>query len=150
MADTRLFRLSGAQTRHPDVERWLAERPGELGALARHWFDELRRGGPDVTEVLHDGHATACVGDLAFAYVNVFSAHLNVGFFLGTSLPDPSGILVGTGRFMRHVKIRPDAGPDPDALRALIAAACHDMRSRGTLESDAFRTAETEAPWPST
>ncbi|MBX3705659.1 MAG: DUF1801 domain-containing protein [Pseudomonadales bacterium] len=130
MADTRLFPLEDARTRHPDVEHWLAERPGELGALARRWFDELRRAGPDVTEVMHDGHATACVGDLAFAYVNVFSAHLNVGFFLGTSLRDPAGLLVGTGRFMRHVKIRPGDDTDTNALRALIAAAYRDMRAR--------------------
>ena len=36
-------------------------------ALARRWFEELRQAGPDVTEVMHDGHATACVRCLAFA-----------------------------------------------------------------------------------
>ena len=30
-------------------------------------------------ELLHDGHPTACIGDAAFAYINAFRAHVNVG-----------------------------------------------------------------------
>jgi hypothetical protein len=33
---------------------------------------------------------TAWLGDVAFGYVNVFTSHVNVGFFQGTSLPDPA------------------------------------------------------------
>jgi hypothetical protein len=39
---------------------------------------------------LHDGHPTACVGDAAFAYVNAFKTHVNVGFFRALSMPIPS------------------------------------------------------------
>ena len=49
----------------------------------------MRGCGDDVREHLHDGHPTACIGDAAFAYVNAFRAHVNVGFFLGAILPDP-------------------------------------------------------------
>jgi hypothetical protein len=83
-----------------------------------------------VTELLHDGHPTACVEDAAFGYVGVFTAHVNIGFFRGASLPDPAGLLQGSGRFMRHVKARPDALPDADALRALVLAAYADIKAR--------------------
>lgn len=103
---------------------------GELGAIARRWFDVMRGCGNDARELLHDGHPTACVGDAAFGYVNAFTAHVNVGFFRGAELPDPAGLLQGTGRFMRHVKIRPAGGIDGTALTTLIEAAYEDMRQR--------------------
>ena len=128
-----LFHFPAAQRRDPAVAAWLDEldrRDGPLGELARRGFDALRAAGDDVTECLHDGMPTACAGDAAFAYVNAFSAHVNVGFFRGAELPDPAGLLVGTGRFMRHVKLRPDEDVDDDALAALIRAAHADMRRR--------------------
>jgi hypothetical protein len=47
----------------------------------------------------------------------VFTAHVNVGFFRGAELSDPNGLLQGTGKFMRHVKLRPGA-PSLSALEA--------------------------------
>ena len=103
---------------------------GDLGAIAHHWFGVLRRCGGDVREVLHDGHPTACVGDAAFAYVNAFKAHVNVGFFRGAEIADPAGLLEGTGKYMRHVKVRPDRGVDATALKGLISTAYTDMKQR--------------------
>ena len=90
----------------------------------------MRACGDDVTELLHDGHPTACVGDAAFGYVNVFGSHVNIGFFHGASLPDPAAILQGDGRFMRHVKARPGNLPDELALTALVRAAYEDIKSK--------------------
>ncbi len=127
---TRLLRFDGAVRHQPRIDRWFdAQRP-EFGAIARTWFNEMRSCGPDVTELLHDGHPTACVADAAFGYVNVFTAHVNIGFFLGAYLEDPGGLLEGTGRFMRHVKARPEGLPDAAALRALIRTAYVDIKSR--------------------
>jgi hypothetical protein len=72
---------------------------------------------------LHDGHPTACVADAAFGYVNAFKAHVNVGFFRGTEIADPEGLLEGTGKFMRHVKLRPEYDVNATALRKLIQTA---------------------------
>lgn len=103
---------------------------GELGAIARRWFDVIRSCGDDVRELLHDGHPTACVDDAAFAYVNAFKAHVDVGFFRGAELADPEALLEGSGRFMRHVKLRPAEGVDERALRGLIQAAYADIKGR--------------------
>jgi hypothetical protein len=128
---TQLLRFPTATTPpDPAIERWMDDHPGELGALARRWFAVMRERGDDVRELLHDGHPTACVADAAFGYVNAFRSHVNVGFFRGAQLPDPKRLLTGTGKFMRHVKLRPGEPCDEDALRELIAAAYGDMRLR--------------------
>lgn len=119
----RKFRLSGAMREVPEVDAWFDTRPPVLTALVRPWFARMRACGDDVRVLLHDDQPTACVGDLAFGYVNTFSAHANVGFFVGPELPDPAGLLEGTGKFMRHVKLRPGREVDADALAALVDAA---------------------------
>ena len=107
----------------------MREHPGELGAIAKHWFSVIRSRGADVRELLHDGHPTACVDDAAFAYVNAFKAHVNVGFFRGTELVDPASLLEGTGKFMRHVKLRPESPLNALALEQLIEAAYKDTKA---------------------
>lgn len=124
------MRFPDAVARDPAVDAWLASRRPELSTIAREWFLRMRACGPDVRELLHDGHPTACVGDAAFAYTNAFTAHVNVGFFLGVALPDPAGLLEGDGKYMRHVKLRPGTATDARSLAALITAAYLDMKTR--------------------
>jgi hypothetical protein len=90
----------------------------------------MRSCGADVRELLHDGHPTACVGDAAFGYVNAFSAHVNIGFFYGMALNDPGGRLEGSGKRMRHVKLRWAQQVNAAALSELIAAAYRDIGLR--------------------
>lgn len=127
---SRLMRFPTSAPRDPEIDAWMCDHPGALGAIAKHWFAVIRSCGTDIRELLHDGHPTACVGDAAFAYVNAFKAHVNVGFFLGAELADPAGLLEGTGRFMRHVKLRPEGAVEELALQQLIEAAYKDMRAR--------------------
>ncbi|HTI71962.1 MAG TPA: DUF1801 domain-containing protein [Candidatus Limnocylindria bacterium] len=124
----QIFHFPTSTRRDPDIEVWMKAHSGELGVIARHWFDVMRQRGEDVRELLHDGHPTACVGDAAFGYVNAFTAHVNVGFFRGAELDDPAQLLVGTGKYMRHVKLRPEADVDPVALTKLIDDAYADMK----------------------
>jgi hypothetical protein len=124
-----LLRFTGAVRRDPRIEAWFSVTdPHRL--MVCPWFERMRGCGADVREVLHDGCPVACVGDAPFAYVNAFKAHANVGFFHGASLADPLGLLEGTGKRMRHVKLRPGKPLDEAALAALIAAAYADIRRR--------------------
>ncbi|WP_295645612.1 DUF1801 domain-containing protein [uncultured Methylibium sp.] len=125
-----LLRFDGGTPRDAAIDRWLDSRPAELGVIARTWFARIRQCGADVRELMHDGCPTACVEDAAFAYVNVYRAHVNVGFFRGHALPDPAGLLEGAGRFMRHVKLRPGVAVDAEALEALVVAAHADIVAR--------------------
>ncbi|HVY65469.1 MAG TPA: DUF1801 domain-containing protein [Gammaproteobacteria bacterium] len=130
MPVSAILRFDGGVRHEHAIDAWFHTHADELDALARPWFERMRRCGDDVRELLHDHHPTACVGDAAFAYVNVFSAHVNVGFFHGADLDDPKGLLVGTGKRMRHVKLHPGVPVDEAALAALIRAAYVDIRRR--------------------
>jgi hypothetical protein len=125
-----LLRFTGAVERAPAIDRWLDTQPSELGALARTWFSLMRQCGADVRELMHDGYPTVCVEDAPFAYIGVFRAHVNVGFFHGAALPDPAGLLQGTGKHMRHVKVEPGLALDGPSLAAPITSAYRDIVAR--------------------
>ncbi len=146
-----LFRLSGAVRLDPgidawfsgpirldrEVDAWLSEPADELRRIARVWFEHMRGCGADVRELMHDRCPVACVEDAPFGYVNAFRAHVNVGFFYGAALDDPAGLLEGSGKRMRHVKLRGEEPVDAAALNELIAAAYRDIRSRLRTASQA-------------
>jgi hypothetical protein len=125
-----VFRLSGAIRRDPAVDFWLNERPGELRSIAKEWFVQMRQCGDDVLELMHDGCPVACVEDAPFGYVNSFKDHVNVGFFRGAMLEDPAGLLEGSGKRMRHVKLTPGRPLHAAELRELVHAAYVDIRER--------------------
>jgi hypothetical protein len=76
------------------------------------------------------------VGDVPFAYVGAFKDHVNVGFFNGAALDDPFELLEGTGKRMRHVKLKRGTEVDAHSLDELIRAAYLDCRARVGAASD--------------
>jgi hypothetical protein len=127
---SELLRFNGAVERDPAIHAWMEEHAGELGAIAQRWFGVMRSCGDEVRELLHDGCPVACLGDAPFGYVNVFNSHVNVGFFHGAALPDPAHLLGGSGKFMRHVKLRPGSFTNAAALTRLIHRAYEDIKAR--------------------
>ena len=127
---TDLLRFNGAVARDPAIDAWMNKHAGELGSIARQWFEVMRSCGDEVRELVHDGCPVACLGDAPFGYVNVFTSHVNVGFFHGAALPDPARLLQGNGRFMRHVKLRPGEPTNGAALSRLIELAYSDIKAR--------------------
>src|SRR5215510_11815288 len=125
-----LLRFDGALTRDSAIDAWMREHAGELGTIARQWFEVMRKCGDEVREQLHDGCPVACLGDAPFGYVNVFTSHVNVGFFQGAALPDPARLLQGTGKFMRHVKLRAGTSTNAAAITNLIHTAYSDIKAR--------------------
>ena len=69
-------------------------------------------------------------GRCGVRHVNVFTSHVNVGFFQGAALPDPARLLQGTGNFMRHVKLRPGRAINAAALSRLIETTYSDIKAR--------------------
>ncbi|MEM1264255.1 MAG: DUF1801 domain-containing protein [Pseudomonadota bacterium] len=125
-----LFRFPAASKNDEAVAQWFAANENPLTELAEKWFRSIESVGVNVRILLHDGYPTACFNDVAFAYVGVFKAHVNVGFFRGSELPDPDSILVGTGKRMRHVKLRPSHPAVDAALQRLIREAYDDIQRR--------------------
>jgi hypothetical protein len=114
MMRTELLRFNGAVERDPAIDAWMKEHAGELGAIAHQWFEVMRK----------------CGDDAPFGYVNVFTSHVNVGFFHGASLSDPARLLQGNGKSMRHVKLRPGTATNAAALSRLVDTAYSDIKAR--------------------
>ena len=51
MTRAQLLRFNGAVPRHPAIDAWLQEHSGELGAIAREWFEVMRKCGDEVREL---------------------------------------------------------------------------------------------------
>ena len=126
----QLLRFPSAVKHEPAIDVWLHAQRDDLRAFVETWFARMRQCGDDVRELMHDGCPTACVDDAAFGYVNAFRDHVNVGFFFGALLDDPSRLLEGTGKRGRHVKLRPGRDVDSAALARLVDAAYVDIRAR--------------------
>jgi hypothetical protein len=125
-----LFRFPSAVKHDPAIDAWLRAQRDDLRPFVETWFVRMRQCGGDVRELMHDGCPTACVGEAAFGYVNAFKDHVNVGFFFGALLKDPARLLEGTGKRMRHVKLRPGRELDSAALARLVDVAYVDIRAR--------------------
>lgn len=126
----KLLRFNGAVARDPAIDAWLRECAPELGGIAQYWFERMRACGDEVLELMHDGCPVACFGDVPFAYVNVFTSHVNIGFFQGASLPDPARLLQGTGKYMRHLKLKPGPDASAPAIDRLIETAYAEIKAR--------------------
>jgi hypothetical protein len=127
---SEMLRFSGSVRRAPAIDVWLSAQAIGLRSIAREWFARMRQCGDDVRELMHDGCPVACIEDVPFGYVNVFRDHVNVGFFVGAQLRDPERLLEGSGKRMRHVKVKPGDEIDALALGALIDAAYVEVKSR--------------------
>src|ERR1700685_116442 len=125
-----ILRLSGGVKLDPAVDVWLTDGSVKLRSIAKKWFVQMRQCGDDVRELMHDGCPVACVEDAPFGYVNAFKTHVNVGFFHGAVLEDPAGLLEGTGKRMRHVKLNSRREVNAAALSDLIDAAYLDTKVR--------------------
>ncbi|MGO8993702.1 MAG: DUF1801 domain-containing protein [Polyangiaceae bacterium] len=125
-----ILRFPTAVKHDTAIDAWLRAQREDLRPFVETWFSRMRQCGDDVRELMHDGCPTACVEDGAFAYVNAFRDHVNVGFFFGALLDDPARLLEGTGKRGRHVKLRPGREVDHAALAKLVAVAYADIRAR--------------------
>jgi hypothetical protein len=63
-----------------------------------------------------------------YAYISVQESYVNLGFFHGASLPDPQGLLEGTGKKLRHIKIRSASDIRRAGVAALLRHAIADRK----------------------
>jgi hypothetical protein len=61
-----------------------------------------------------------------FCYLGAFKHHVNLGFYYGVALPDPKGILEGSGKNLRHIKVRSRDMIGSPAVKQLIQAAIQE------------------------
>lgn len=61
-----------------------------------------------------------------FCYIGAFKGHVNLGFYYGAHLPDPAGLLEGTGKNLRHIKVKSIEEVGQPALRDLLQASLEE------------------------
>lgn len=110
-----------------DVDRLLSEHPADLQAIERALRATIRAAFPDAVEQVDFGNKLIAFGrtmkmrGLLFAII-AHKEHVNLQLADGAVLPDPDGLVEGTGKRIRHVKIRSVEGASAPAVRALIEA----------------------------
>lgn len=89
---------------------------------------------PDSCEVVRLGDRAATYGlgprkmlD-GYAYILPYKTWVNLGLYRGTELPDPEGLLVGSGKKLRHIKMRSIEDAERPAVRVLIEEALAERR----------------------
>ena len=69
-----------------------------------------------------------------FGYICPLQEYVRLGFYYGASLPDPSGLLVGTGKRLRHIKIYSLAEAERREVRQLLEAAVRERKNAFDIE----------------
>lgn len=121
--------MNSTRAIHPDFEKFLQLKPQECIDLytdVRNYVLELY---PEVNELLYHTHALTSVFSIseklsdAFCMIPIYTNHLNLGFNKGAILDDPNGLLVGTGKLIRHIPIKTASDYRNDAVKKLIILA---------------------------
>ena len=63
-----------------------------------------------------------------FCYIGAHRDHANLGFYYGAELPDPEGLMEGTGQKLRHIKVRDTEGIDLSSLRRYVQLALDERK----------------------
>jgi len=120
-------------------------RPPEMAKLAKAVLAKVRQRLPGAVEMVYDKKNSLVIGFCAAARaanvinsIAVYSQWINLYFFEGDTLPDPEGLLQGSGSMVRSIRVIDAAELDRPAVKALMAAAV--KCSEPPLDSRAKRT----------
>jgi hypothetical protein len=110
-----------------DVDRLLSEHGPEIQAIERALRSTIRAAVPDAVEQVDFGNKLIAFGrsmkmrGLLFAII-AHRSWVNLQLADGAALPDPDGLVEGTGKRIRHVKIRTvEAASSPPVVRLIEA-----------------------------
>ena len=110
-----------------EIEAFIERQTPAVQPVARRLRELVRSTLPELNEyvdrhgVIRYGHASGMSDWIC--YISGHKAHANLGFARGASLPDPEGLIEGTGKNLRHVKRRSVADVERAGLRELLEAA---------------------------
>ena len=109
--------------RYASFEEYLAAQPPGNRRIILALRRFVKRAAPDLQESVKWGNGCWVLGKKPISYVYSAPDHLQFGFFAGSSLDDPKGLLEGKGAYVRHIKLRKAADIDARAFSALLRQA---------------------------
>jgi hypothetical protein len=104
-------------------DAYFADQPPKNRAVIQALRTFVKRVAPHLQESVKWGNGCWLHGQAPVAYVYSAPDHVQFGFFAGSGLTDPRGLLVGNGKFVRHIKVRKPADIDERAYGALLRQA---------------------------
>jgi len=114
--------MAGMGRRNPDVDKFVAGVDPPLRPIVVALRETVREAAPELREEIFMGIPTYSLRGFV-CYIAPYTRHVNLGFHRGAHLSNPPSILEGTGKGLRHVKIRTPAEARARALRALLRKA---------------------------
>lgn len=117
-----------AMKSYADFDAYLADQDPRQRAIIRALRGFVKREAPHLEESVKWGNGCWLDGGVPVSYVYAGEDHVQFGFFAGSSLKDPEGLLRGEGKFVRHVRISRPSELRPRSLRPLLAQAARRKR----------------------
>lgn len=108
---------------YPTFDAFAADQSAENRAVIRPLRALVKRAAPHLRETVKWGNGCWVTDEANVAYVYSASDHVQFGFFDGAALKDPKRLLQGSGKYVRHVKLRTPADVDARALAPLVRQA---------------------------
>ena len=122
----------------PDYLRFLAPFEARITNLALATRKLVLEEAPDSTELIYDAYNAVATGfgftgrpSECFIHIAVYAKWVNLGFHRGSELEDPKGVLQGTGRLVRHIRIAELTDLEKPAVRAFVRAAISQAKRPG-------------------
>ena len=117
-----------------DFDTLIATAPPELQQVCRTVRSSIHQLDPDVVEIVYEKQRIISFGwgpkkmSQHYAYLQIHRQHINLGFYQGASLPDPDGLLDGTGAALRHMKLRSLEQAEHEGVRRLLQCVIAERR----------------------
>jgi len=108
---------------YASFDLYLADQPPRNQRLIRALRSFVWRTAPGLQETVKWGNGCWMKDEVPVAYVYSDDGFVQFGFFHGSSLSDPRGLLEGRGQYVRHVKVHRPADIDEKAFGALLRQA---------------------------
>jgi hypothetical protein len=105
------------------IEASLAGKDARLKETVTRLRTFVKKAVPKLQETLNPWGIATFESDGPFSYFLIGKHHVTFGFLRGTSLADPKGLLEGTGKNVRHVKLRSPDDIDRLGLVELVRGA---------------------------
>ena len=109
--------------KYGSFDEYFAEQSPKNRSIIRRLRAFVKRVAPGLEETVKWGNGCWVKGKLPVSYVYSAPDYVQFGFFRGSSLKDPRGLLEGNGQYVRHVKVRKTSDIDEGAFKALLRQA---------------------------
>jgi hypothetical protein len=120
---------------YASFDDYLADQTPRNQAIIRVLRRFVKRVEPGLSEAVKWGNGCWVGTEGPVAYVYSDTEYVQFGFFRGSSLTDPKGLLEGKGEYVRHIKVRKPSALDRPAMTALLAQAAGSRQARRTSAS---------------